>query len=119
MSMQVWPVSFELGFIAPDGMAGPGRLEVEPGAIRCVPTFFLGRERANRTWTHTDRKVRLYVARLVPPWFNVALSLHDGAESFAVSTWLPGRPRLADPVVAAGFAVAEHRTWLYRGTPHG
>lgn len=51
MSAQVWPVSFEVGFIAPDGISGPGRLEVEPGAIRCVPMFFLGRERANRTWT--------------------------------------------------------------------
>lgn len=119
MSVQVWPVSFQVGFIAPDGVSGPGRLEVEPGAIRCVSTFSLGGARSGRTWTHTDRTVNLYIARLVPPWFSVALSLHEGSESFGASTWLPGRRRLADTVASAGFAVAEHRTWLYRGTPHG
>jgi hypothetical protein len=106
-----------MAFIAPDGMSGPGEVLVAPGSITCRPTVSLSR--ANQAWTHTDREVSLYVARLVPPWFNVALSLHDGGQHFAASTWLPGRRSLANTLTAAGFSVTEHRTWLHRGTPHG
>lgn len=110
-----WPATFEVSFVAPDGVSGPGELEVSPDFIRCIPGFFLGRERVGRGWRHTEREVDLYVARLAPPWPRVALSLHDGPEHFAVSTWRSAGGRLVGSLAAAGYSVTEHRAWLARG----
>ena len=116
-SEQVPPVSFDVVLKAGGGVSGPARLLVEPGAITCVPAFFLGSERVAGTWAHTEPEVEMYVARAVPPWRGLALPLGDGERTFTVTTWRRHRPVLARALSAAGFSVVERRTWLHRPAP--
>jgi hypothetical protein len=59
---------------------------------------------------HTDRQVTLLKARLVPPWCNTSLLLHDDKAYGYATTWLGARNRLRDSLTAAGFEVQELTT---------
>lgn len=56
---------------------------------------------------HTNRRVTMLKARLVPPWFNTRLVIEEGDQVALVS--LPGwsRGRLRRALRAAGFEVDE------------
>jgi hypothetical protein len=68
---------------------------------------------------HTERDVVLVEARLVPPWCDTALFLHEEALSVRVLTHIRARPRLRWSLAAAGFHVTVVRTWLSLGSPRG
>lgn len=104
-------VTFRVGVRLPP-VKGGGKLTVEHGAIVLEtdrPTRSLSR--ISRI-VHTDRQVMLVKARLVPPWFNPSLVLHDDEASGYAMTWLGARNRLRESLKAAGFDVQEVTTWF-------
>jgi hypothetical protein len=91
---------------------GGGKLTIAPSAIVLEPdrpTRLL--IRVSRI-VHTDRQVTLVKARLVPPWFNTSVVLHDEHASGYAATWLGARHRLCASLKDAGFGVQEVRTWF-------
>jgi hypothetical protein len=97
-----------------NGVHGGGTLWVSPGLIVLEtdrPTRLLSR--VSRV-AHTDSDVVLVTARLVPPWFNVSVALHDGSLSVRVVTWMLGRARLRDALRRNGFDVREAATLFSR-----
>lgn len=91
---------------------GGGKLTVDPGGI-VLETDRLTRSlsRVSRI-VHTDRRVMLVKARLVPPWFNTSVLLHDDEASGYAVTWIGARNRLRAALKAAGFDVQEVTTWF-------
>jgi len=65
--------------------------------------------------THQGTEVHIYVARLVPPWFNVTVPVQGDAGTLIASMWILGRRNLRRTLQAAGFDVTEHVTWFDRG----
>ena len=104
-------VTFRVGVRLPP-VKGGGKLTVEQGAI-VLETGRLTQSlsRISRI-VHTDRQVTLVKARLVPPWFNTSLVLHDDETSGYAVTWFGARNRLRASLTAAGFDVQEVRTWF-------
>jgi hypothetical protein len=104
-------VTFRVGVRLPP-VKGGGTLTVEDRMIVLEtdrPTRSLSR--VSRI-VHTDRQVMLVKARLVPPWFNTSLLLHDNETSGYAMTWLGARNRLRDSLRTAGFDVQEVTTWF-------
>lgn len=91
---------------------GGGKLIVEQGEI-VLKTDRLTRlvSRVARIG-HTDRRVMLVKARLVPPWFNTSVLLHDDDASGYAVTWIGARSRLRASLLEAGFDVEEVTTWF-------
>ena len=65
-----------------------------------------------RRLLHTDPHVVLIKPRLVPPWFNTWLALHEGGFVVYAITWFAARSRLRASLRAAGFEVDEVTTWF-------
>jgi hypothetical protein len=63
------------------------------------------------------RHVDVYVARLVPPWFNVTVPIRRDGGTLVASMWILSRRRLRRTLYEAGFDVTEHVTWTERGFP--
>lgn len=95
-------------------VAGGGTLVVSPGSI------VLEADRPTRAFggaariVHTDRDVVVVTARLIPPWFNTSLRIHDDHESARVITWVGARRRLSASLRRSGFNVREATTWISR-----
>jgi len=110
-----WPIDCQVGIVTPGLLRGVGRLSVAPGTIVCTPgtmTQGLGSAHPVR---HEGNRVDVYVARLVPPWFNVSVPIHGKGATLIASMWLLGRWKLRRALEAAGFDVVEHVTWTDRG----
>ena len=65
--------------------------------------------------THQGTRVDIYIARLVPPWFNVTVPIRGDGGTLIASTWVLSRRKLRRTLQAAGFEVTEHVTWFDRG----
>jgi hypothetical protein len=93
-------------------IGGQGKLIITPGSI-VLETGRLTRSlsRVARV-VDTGPQVTLVSARLVPPWFNTSLTLHDHDVSCYATTWQGARPRLRASLRAAGFDVVEVSTWF-------
>jgi hypothetical protein len=59
--------------------------------------------------------VDVYVARLVPPWFNVTVPIRGEGGTLVASMWVLGRRKLRRTLQEAGFEVVDHVTWIDRG----
>lgn len=94
------------------GISGGGALVITPGSIALetarMTRVFSGVARV----VHSSPQVMLVKARLVPPWYNTSVVLHDG-ELVAYATvgqW--ARSALRAALAAAGFEVREVSTWF-------
>ena len=64
---------------------------------------------------HEGTRVDVYVARLVPLWFNVTVPIRGDGGTLVASMWILGRRKLRQALQAAGFEVVDHVTWTDRG----
>ena len=110
-----WPRAFTVGLITPDMWRGGGTLWVAPGSIVCIPRRLTARMSSAQPVTHQRTQVDIYIARLVPPWFNVTVPIRGDGSTLIASTWILGRRGLRRTLQAAGFDVTEHVTWFDRG----
>ena len=110
-----WPVLFNVGVTTPGLWRGGGHLVVAPGSLECIPGRLTSGVSASHSVRHQGAHVDVYVARLVPPWFNVTLPVHGAGETLVASMWIVGRRKLRRTLREAGFDVTEHVTWVDRG----
>ncbi len=110
-----WPVTFRVGLTTPGLWRGGGKLIVGPGRLTCIPGRVTGAVSAAHLVTHVGKRADIYIARLVPPWFNVSIPVRGQDGTLVASIWLPSRRRLRHVLRAAGFEVVEHVTWVYSG----
>lgn len=106
---------FTVGVTAPGLWRGGGVLWVARGSIVCTPGRLTARASSARPVTHEGTQVDIYVARLVPPWFNVTVPLRGEGGTLVASTWILARRKLRRTFQEAGFDVTEHVTWFDRG----
>lgn len=64
---------------------------------------------------HEGTQVDGYVARLVPPWFNVTVPIRGEGGTLVASMWTLGRRKLRRTLQEARFEVVDHVTWFDRG----
>lgn len=105
------PAVFTVG--AGVGMVrGGGRLTIDRGAVTLEPGTLTSRLSGVGRIAHTDDAVFVLKARLVPPWFNTSVLVHEGESSahVVVPLWL--RRRLLETLKAAGFRPTEVSTWF-------
>jgi len=97
-----------------NGLRGGGVLWVCPGLIVFEPDALMRRLSRVSSVVHRNPDVALVTARLIPPWFNVSVALHDADISVRAVTWLLGRARLRDALLRSGFNVREAATLFSR-----
>ena len=110
-----WPTAFRVGVITPGLWRGSGQLLVAPGSIVCTPGRLTAGASSAQPVTHAGMQVEIYIARLVPPWFNVTVPIRGDGGTLVASMWILARRNLRRTFHEAGFDVAEHVTWLDRG----
>ena len=91
---------------------GGGRLTVDRGAL-LFEAGRLTRDLVGVTQIlHTDDSVVVMRGRLVPPWFNTSVLLHDegASASVVVPVWV--RRRLLSALSLAGFHPKQVVTWF-------
>jgi hypothetical protein len=64
---------------------------------------------------HNGSRVDVYVARLVPPWFDLAIPIRGDGGTLVATVWLLARRKVRRALREAGFDVVEHITWIDRG----
>jgi hypothetical protein len=109
------PVTFRVGLIGPRLWRGGGQLTIAPGSLLCSP----GRLMAGVSKAHQVRyegsRVEIYVARLVPPWFDLTIPIRGEGGTLVATIWLLARRKVRQALREAGFDVVEHITWIDRG----
>jgi hypothetical protein len=95
-------------------VGGGGTLVVSPGAIVLETDQATRAVGGGARIVHTDRDVLVVTARLIPPWFNTSLRIHDDRTSARVMTWVGARRRLCASLRRSGFSVREATTWISR-----
>jgi len=88
---------------------------ISPGSLVCVPGRLTAGVSQSRPVRHEGRRVDIYVARLIPPWFNVSLPVHGPEGTLVASMWILSRRKLRESLQDAGFDVVEQVTWTDRG----
>ena len=110
-----WPTTFTVGVTTPGLWRGGGQLSVAPGSIVCTPGRLTAGASSAHPVRHEGRQVDVYVARLVPPWFNVTVPIRGEGGTLIASMWILGRRKLRRTLQEAGFEVVDHVTWFDRG----
>ena len=64
---------------------------------------------------HKGSRVDVYIARLVPPWFDLAIPIRGNGGTLVATVWLLSRRKVRRALREAGFDVVEHVTWIDRG----
>lgn len=113
--MMSWPVIFRVGLTTPGLWRGSGQLAIAPGSLVCSPGRLTAGVSAAQPVTHEGTRVDVYVARLVPPWFNVTVPIRGEGRMLVASMWILGRRKLRRAIEEAGFEVVDHVTWIDRG----
>ena len=92
-------------------------LEISPGKIVLQPTPRLRRvDPAARPIVHEAPDVTLVYSRLLPPWMDTHMIVHD-ADSVALAHLGRGaRRRLVEALRSCGFTPKEWRTWFATGS---
>ena len=90
-------------------------MSVAPGSLVCTPGRLTAGVSAAQPVKHEGTQVDVYVARLVPPWFNVTVPIRGENGVLVASMWILGRRKLRRTLQEAGFEVVEHVTWFDRG----
>lgn len=117
--MSSWPVIMTVGLTTPNLLRGTGQLTIAPGLLLCTPKPLTGYFGKAHPLRHQGSRTDIYVAKLLPPWFNVTLPIRADGEMLVASTWILGRRTLRKALDEAGFEVVEHKTWLNRGFDWG
>lgn len=94
---------------------GSGTLYVAPGFLACEPAGLAKKLGEARPVRHEGLVVDLFVARLVPPWFNVTIPIRGVDDVMVASRPLWSRKMLRKLLAEAGFQIVEHVTWTDRG----
>ena len=110
-----WPVTFTVGVTAQQLWRGGGKLSIAPGWLVCAPSRVTAAVSAARAVKHEGTRVDIYIARLVPLWFNVTIPIRGEGETLVASMWILGRRNLRRTLQEAGYDVVEHVTWVDRG----
>jgi hypothetical protein len=100
-----------------DRVSAGGHLYVAPNVLRCMLGPVARRTSDFTEVAHSGFRVTVYRARLVPPWFNIAVLVDDGTRRIRASLPLLHFGRLVSSLEAAGFDVDVKSTWLDRGYP--
>src|ERR1700722_4168527 len=108
------PHIFKVG-VTTSKASGGGRLQVEQHSVVCELGPVNRKVSGLSTVKQYGARIDIYVAKLVPPWFNVSVPISDGENLVRASMWLPGLRKLREALSSAGFQVSVHRTWLERG----
>jgi hypothetical protein len=111
LSEKRFPTTFTVG-AGIGAVKGGGKLTVEPGALTFEPGWATRRLSGLARLVHTECSVIILKARLVPPWFDTSLLLHDHEASAYVVLPRWSRRRLLRSLMAAGFQPSEVSTWL-------
>ena len=110
-----WPATFRVGLIGPRSWRGGGQLTIAPGSLLCSPgRLMAGVSKAHQV-KHEGSRVNVYVARLVPPWFDLIIPIRGEGETLVATVWLLARRKVRRALREAGFDVVEHNTWIDRG----
>lgn len=110
-----WPMTFTVGVTTPGLWRGGGELSVAPGSLVCTPGRLTASASSAQPVKHEEMQVDVFVARLVPPWFNVTVPIRGERGTVVVSMWILARRKLRQALQEAGFDVTEHVTWFDRG----
>ncbi len=110
-----WPTTFTVGVTTPGLWRGGGQLSIAPGSIVCTPGRLTAGASSAQPVRHDGTQVDVYVARLVPPWFNLTVPIRGDEGTLIASMWILGRRRLRRTLQEAGFEVVDHVTWFDRG----
>ena len=110
-----WPRSFTAGVVTQSYWHGGGVLSVAPGSIICTPGRALASLSSARPVVHEGTRVEMYIARLAPPWMSVGIPIQGEGAILVATTPILVRGRLRNAFEEAGFEVAEHHTWIYKG----
>ena len=113
--MIAWPATFGVGVTTPGLWRGGGELTIAPGSLVCTPGRLTAGASAAQPVRHEGTRADVFVARLVPPWFNVTVPVRGEAGTLVASMWILGRRKLRQTLQEAGFEVVEHVTWTDRG----
>jgi hypothetical protein len=90
-------------------------LHVTPGVLYCVLSRLNSRFSGFDAIRVEVKEIDIFVAKLIPPWFNVSFNLKDEHHQILASMWLPGPRPLKKALRAADIKPMIHRTWTYRG----
>ena len=96
-----WPKTFRVGVTTPGLWRGNGDLVVALGFLACSPGPLTGALGRAGEVVHDGRHVDLFVARLVPPWFNVTIPVRGQAGVIVASTWILAKHKLRRTLQAA------------------
>jgi hypothetical protein len=110
-----WPVTFTVGVTTQQLWRGGGKLSIAPGWLVCTPGRVTAGVSAAQPVKHNGTRVDVFIARLVPPWFNVSIPVRGDAATLVASMWIIGRRKLRRTLQQAGYDVVEHLTWVDRG----
>ena len=110
-----WPVTFTVGLTTQQLWRGGGELSVAPDWLVCTPGGVTAHLSVAQPVRHAGTRVDVFIARLVPPWFNVSVPVRGEAGTLVASMWIIGRRKLRRTLQQAGYDVVEHVTWVDRG----
>lgn len=110
-----WPVTLKVGLITGGLWRGSGELSIAPGLLVCTPGRLTGGVSGAGAVQHDGTQIDVYIARLVPPNFNVTVPIRSQGQTVIASMSRFSRRRSCRLLRAAGFAVSEHVTWTDRG----
>lgn len=110
-----WPATFKVGLTTPGLWRGSGLLTVAPGSVVCSPANVTKRVSSAEPVVLNGHNIDIFVAKLVPPWFNVTIPIRGTDGLLIASTWIFARGKLRQTFQSAGFEVTEHVTWTDRG----
>jgi hypothetical protein len=100
---------------AVESVNGGGTLTIYPGRILLELDRVTSKLAGRRSIIHTDIDVRMILARLMFPWMNLTLILHDEQVTAAVTQTWRARPLLRRALSLGGFLIHEERAWINIG----
>jgi len=111
----VLPRTFTVG-VRTTVVAGGGKLEIAPGRLICrlgpVNAKLSGFSAVEQ---FSGAPISIYVAWLIPFWFNVSFAIQDREKRIWLCVWIFGLGHLRRTLEAAGFQVEVKRTLIDRG----
>jgi hypothetical protein len=89
-----WPAKFRVGLIGPRSWRGGGLLTIAPDSLSCSPGRLMASVSKAHQVKHEGSTVDVYVARLVPPWFDLTIPIRGEGGTLVATVWLLARHRV-------------------------
>ncbi len=112
--MSGFPRRFSVGVMTTT-VSGGGHLEIETNAVTCLLGPANVKLSGYSKVTQSKGPFTIYVARLMPPWMNVHLTIRDEFHQIRIGTWRLSLGSLRRSLEAAGFEVVVRHTWFRQG----